>query len=339
MYVAGVAAAYWLAPMEPVPQAAAPTAVATTSHGEEVREQIQSLLAQGGCPGWIALAGEPASRWRETAAHQSDVPLVKYPVPVRVASLLREPAPRESGQLLLAQLSPVDDEELISEGEDLLTTSPEVTGTQSDAADAGSPPAEGAAAVTPPAGDAASAKPQAAAPETPPVAPNAQPRGAVEEKIDDLLIEPEEDLLAPGVGGSGDRRLPPARTQSPAVAPPAQAPAQSGIDAPPLPPARAPAGVVAPHSTTGPGAGGSEAKTPAKGDDQSRCEFIAKTLYPAATECRTCHEKIYEEWSISSHAYSAISPMFHKFEQKINDLSNGTIGYFCFRCHSPAGTA
>jgi hypothetical protein len=31
--------------------------------------------------------------------------------------------------------------------------------------------------------------------------------------------------------------------------------------------------------------------------------------------------------------------MFHKFEQKINDLTQGTIGYFCFRCHSPAGTA
>jgi len=31
--------------------------------------------------------------------------------------------------------------------------------------------------------------------------------------------------------------------------------------------------------------------------------------------------------------------MFHKFEQKINDISQGTIGYFCYRCHSPVGTA
>lgn len=30
--------------------------------------------------------------------------------------------------------------------------------------------------------------------------------------------------------------------------------------------------------------------------------------------------------------------MFHKFEQKINDLSSGTIGSFCVRCHQQAGT-
>jgi hypothetical protein len=72
---------------------------------------------------------------------------------------------------------------------------------------------------------------------------------------------------------------------------------------------------------------------------ESRCEFIAKTLYPSATTCRACHEKIYDEWSISSHAYAAVSPMFHKFEQKINDLTQGTIGYFCYRCHTPVGTS
>jgi hypothetical protein len=30
--------------------------------------------------------------------------------------------------------------------------------------------------------------------------------------------------------------------------------------------------------------------------------------------------------------------MFHKFEQKINDLAQGTIGYFCMRCHASVGT-
>ena len=53
----------------------------------------------------------------------------------------------------------------------------------------------------------------------------------------------------------------------------------------------------------------------------------------------TCHEEIYDEWSISAHAYAAVSPMFHKFEQKINDLSQGTVGYFCIRCHAPVATA
>jgi hypothetical protein len=30
--------------------------------------------------------------------------------------------------------------------------------------------------------------------------------------------------------------------------------------------------------------------------------------------------------------------MFHKFEQSINTLSQGTVGYFCMRCHSGVGT-
>ncbi|MAT15325.1 MAG: cytochrome C [Planctomyces sp.] len=64
----------------------------------------------------------------------------------------------------------------------------------------------------------------------------------------------------------------------------------------------------------------------------------ANNEYPSAKECRTCHEKIYEEWSVSAHAYASISPMFHKFEQTINTLAQGTLGYFCLRCHAPVAT-
>jgi hypothetical protein len=60
--------------------------------------------------------------------------------------------------------------------------------------------------------------------------------------------------------------------------------------------------------------------------------------YPSASECKTCHERIYWEWAASNHAYASISPMFHKFEQKITDLSQGTIGSFCVRCHQQVGT-
>jgi hypothetical protein len=60
--------------------------------------------------------------------------------------------------------------------------------------------------------------------------------------------------------------------------------------------------------------------------------------FPSASKCATCHQAIYDEWSSSSHANASISPVFHKFEQKINDLSNGTIGYFCMRCHASVGT-
>jgi nitrate/TMAO reductase-like tetraheme cytochrome c subunit len=62
------------------------------------------------------------------------------------------------------------------------------------------------------------------------------------------------------------------------------------------------------------------------------------SLYPTAATCGECHKQIYEEWSSSQHAYSSISPMFHKFEQKFQELTQGTVGTFCVRCHQQVGT-
>jgi hypothetical protein len=67
--------------------------------------------------------------------------------------------------------------------------------------------------------------------------------------------------------------------------------------------------------------------------------LYAQNCYPSARDCAVCHQKIYDEWSVSSHAYAAISPMFQRFEQTITNLTQGTIGYFCMRCHAPVATA
>ena len=66
--------------------------------------------------------------------------------------------------------------------------------------------------------------------------------------------------------------------------------------------------------------------------------LLAEESYPSAVECGRCHQRIFTEWASSNHAYASISPMFHKFEQAINDLSSGTIGTFCVRCHQQVGT-
>ncbi|MGH9420512.1 MAG: multiheme c-type cytochrome, partial [Thermoanaerobaculia bacterium] len=65
----------------------------------------------------------------------------------------------------------------------------------------------------------------------------------------------------------------------------------------------------------------------------------ATAQYPSAKVCGECHPRQYEQWSISSHAYANVSPMFNKFEQRINDISRGTVNYFCVRCHASVGTA
>ena len=67
-------------------------------------------------------------------------------------------------------------------------------------------------------------------------------------------------------------------------------------------------------------------------------EAFANSMYPSALQCAKCHQKIYDEWRVSGHAYAAISPMFQRFEQTINELARGTAGTFCVRCHAPVAT-
>jgi nitrate/TMAO reductase-like tetraheme cytochrome c subunit len=62
------------------------------------------------------------------------------------------------------------------------------------------------------------------------------------------------------------------------------------------------------------------------------------SLYPTAAQCGECHKQIYEEWRSSQHAYSSISPVFHAFEQKFQELTKGTVGTFCVRCHQQVST-
>ena len=76
----------------------------------------------------------------------------------------------------------------------------------------------------------------------------------------------------------------------------------------------------------------------AKQEDPHAALF-KETAYPSASQCKECHEQIYNEWRSSSHAYASISPVFHKFDQKINNLAQGTVGTFCVRCHAGVGTA
>jgi hypothetical protein len=74
-------------------------------------------------------------------------------------------------------------------------------------------------------------------------------------------------------------------------------------------------------------------------EDNPDAHALADRLYPSARVCGECHPTQYKQWSVSSHAYANLSPMFNKFEQTINDLSQGTINSFCVRCHASVGTA
>ena len=65
--------------------------------------------------------------------------------------------------------------------------------------------------------------------------------------------------------------------------------------------------------------------------------LFSEDRFPSATTCARCHAEIYREWSVSSHAYAQLSPVFNAMQAKIDKLTNGTNGDFCVRCHTPVG--
>ncbi len=62
-----------------------------------------------------------------------------------------------------------------------------------------------------------------------------------------------------------------------------------------------------------------------------------ESRYPSANTCQTCHPDHYREWSVSSHAYAQLSPVFNAMHGTILKQTNGTNGDFCIRCHTPVG--
>lgn len=96
---------------------------------------------------------------------------------------------------------------------------------------------------------------------------------------------------------------------------------------------------MGPSEAYNPHAGASQATQPAPrrrlGEPDPHLELCVEGRYPSALTCAKCHPKHFDEWKVSAHAYSFVSPMFQRFEQKIIDLTQGTVGTFCVRCHGP----
>ncbi|MGI9407581.1 MAG: multiheme c-type cytochrome [Hyphomicrobiaceae bacterium] len=89
---------------------------------------------------------------------------------------------------------------------------------------------------------------------------------------------------------------------------------------------------------SGRGAGASTSADDAKSTANSdHLKLFVENRYPSAATCGVCHPKHYREWSVSQHAYAQLSPVYLSLSNRINQLSNGSNGDFCLRCHSPVG--
>lgn len=62
-----------------------------------------------------------------------------------------------------------------------------------------------------------------------------------------------------------------------------------------------------------------------------------ESRFPSANACAACHPEHYREWSVSQHSYAQMSPVFNAMHGTILQLTNGTNGDFCIRCHTPVG--
>jgi nitrate/TMAO reductase-like tetraheme cytochrome c subunit len=58
--------------------------------------------------------------------------------------------------------------------------------------------------------------------------------------------------------------------------------------------------------------------------------------FQSAGQCRQCHQRQYDEWIGSMHAYAQVSPVFAAFNDRVKNMGTGP---FCVRCHTPIGTA
>ena len=55
--------------------------------------------------------------------------------------------------------------------------------------------------------------------------------------------------------------------------------------------------------------------------NSAHLDVLMNDEFPSATKCAMCHQKQFWEWASSNHAYASVSPMFHKFEQAVNALT------------------
>jgi len=78
-------------------------------------------------------------------------------------------------------------------------------------------------------------------------------------------------------------------------------------------------------------------KKAAASAEADHLKLFVENRYPSANTCGVCHPKHYREWSVSQHAYAQLSPIYLTLNNKINQLTNGSNGDFCLRCHSPVG--
>ena len=77
--------------------------------------------------------------------------------------------------------------------------------------------------------------------------------------------------------------------------------------------------------------------TSATAGQQTEDELLAEGRFPSAATGGTCHPTQYRQWSVSSHSYAQLSPVYLALNNTLSLITSGTNGDFCLRCHNQVG--
>jgi len=81
-------------------------------------------------------------------------------------------------------------------------------------------------------------------------------------------------------------------------------------------------------------AGASLSALAACGGDESKPSLSREELLDPES-CTQCHQRHYDEWAGSMHAYASDDPVFLAMNQRGQEETQGALGDFCVQCHAP----
>jgi nitrate/TMAO reductase-like tetraheme cytochrome c subunit len=65
---------------------------------------------------------------------------------------------------------------------------------------------------------------------------------------------------------------------------------------------------------------------------------LEATDFKTSSNCRNCHEQIYDQWTTSMHSKAFRDPIYQVFLRRIDEERQGRLTRFCVSCHAPLAT-
>src|SRR5262245_43045251 len=65
---------------------------------------------------------------------------------------------------------------------------------------------------------------------------------------------------------------------------------------------------------------------------------LEATDFKTSSNCRDCHEQIYDQWTTSMHSKAFRDPIYQVLLRRVDEDRQGKLTRFCVSCHAPLAT-